>query len=71
MSAIVEIMKINLILRLVAMIFVIVTATLLLLTVVNAIDSEETKEAIIKLAAVCGIIAASSMALSFLGKSDS
>lgn len=64
-------MKINLILRLVAIIFVSVTAILLILTVLNVVDSHETREGIIKLAAVSGIIAAAAMALSFLGNNKS
>lgn len=60
-------MKINLIFRLVAMIFVVVTAFLLVLTVANIIDSNETREAVIKLATICGIIAATATTLTFLG----
>jgi hypothetical protein len=60
-------MKINLILRLAAVLFVSVTAVLLILTVANIIDSSETRDAIIKLAAISGIIAAAAMILSFLG----
>lgn len=53
--------------RIVAILFVSVTALLLILTVANIIDSTETREAIIKLAAVSGIIAATAMAITFLG----
>ncbi len=55
------------IMRVVAILFVSVTALLLILTVANVIDSTETREAIIKLAAISGIIAATAMAITFLG----
>lgn len=64
-------MNVNLILRLVAIIFVSVTSLLLILMVFNVVDSAETQDGIVKLAAVSAIIAATSMVISLLGKNKS
>ena len=60
-------MKIDSILRIVAMIFIVIVSILLISYVFNLINSDDARKAIIKIAAVCGIIAASAMALSFVG----
>jgi len=64
-------MKTIVIFRLVAMLFVLVTAVLLILMVLDIISGPETRETILKLASVSGIIAATAIAVSFLSSSKS
>ena len=61
-------MKISITIKIIAMLFIMITAVLLLLTVFNIIGGTELREAILKLAAVCGIIAAAAMAMTFINK---
>ncbi|HET9412172.1 MAG TPA: hypothetical protein VFO38_04985 [Candidatus Saccharimonadales bacterium] len=62
-------MKNTVIFRLVAMLFVLITAVLLILMVLDIISGPSAREIIMKLAAVSGIIAAAALAMSFLGNS--
>ena len=59
-------MKMSIIIRTVAILFVIVTAVLLMLMVLDFISSAEIRTAIYKLAAICGIVAVTAMSIVFL-----
>ncbi len=61
-------MKIMNTLKVIATFFIIVTAVLLILLVLNLVEGEQIKEALVNMALVSGIIAVATFAISFTDK---
>lgn len=59
-------MKISIIIKSVAILFVIITSILLSLLVLDVASSQEVRDAIYKIAGICGIIAVASTLIMFL-----
>lgn len=58
-------------LKIIASFFIITTAVLLILLVLDVVEGQEIKETLLDLAAISGIIAVTTFAISFLDKTKS